>query len=202
MLGVTGFSLALTGCGNATETGLEKLIQSETGGDVKLDLNGDNGFSVQTEDGGMSIDEDGNFIITDADGQVVTGNADAEGGDFNVETEDGSFSTGMTDEIPDNWPSEVPRPDALTIVSVTSMDAPEGSTLQVTGTTGDIEGFIANYVAQLEASGFDSETPVEFTGDEVSWAAIFQGPYGIVLNVFPGEGEDISSVSVMVLPPS
>ncbi len=202
VLGVTGFALSLTACGKASETGLEKLIESQGGGDVGLDLNGDGGFSVQTEDGGMSIDENGNFVITDANGSVVTGNADAETGRLNVQTEDGSFSSGTSDEIPEEWPSEVPRPDALTIVSVTSMQSPEGSTFQVAGTIDDVKAFLANYVAQLEASGFSSETPVEYNGDEVVWAAVFEGPYDVILNVLAGEGADSSSISVMVLPSS
>ena len=95
-----GAVLSLTACGNAAETGVEKLIESQGGGDVDLDLNGDGGLSVQTEEGGMSIDEDGNFVITDANGSVVTGNADSESGEFNMESEDGSFRVDSSGETP------------------------------------------------------------------------------------------------------
>jgi hypothetical protein len=40
MLGTAGFALALSSCGNATETGIEQLIESQGGGDVDLDLDG------------------------------------------------------------------------------------------------------------------------------------------------------------------
>lgn len=49
-----GFAFSLTACGNATETGLENVIESETGGDVDVDLDGDDGVSIQTEDGSFS----------------------------------------------------------------------------------------------------------------------------------------------------
>ena len=108
-----GAVLSFTACGNATETGIEKLIESQGGGDVDLDLNGDGGLSVQTEEGGMSIDEDGNFVITDANGSVVTGNADSESGEFNMESEDGSFRVDSSGEIPEEWPSDVPLPEGI-----------------------------------------------------------------------------------------
>ena len=200
LLGLAGSAFAFTGCQKASETGLEKIIESQGGSDVDLDLNGDGGFSMKTEDGGMSIDEDGNFVITDASGSVVTGNADAETGEFSVETEDGSFSSGTSDEIPDSWPSEVPRPDDLTIISVTSVTSPEGNTFQVAGTVDDVETFIASYVAELEASGLRSEAPVDYNGEE-SWAAVFEGGYGVILNVVAFDGSD-TTVSVMVFPPS
>ena len=104
-----GRTFGFAACGNATETGVENLIESQGGGDVDVDLNGDGGFAVQTEEGGMSIDEDGNFVITDADGSVVTGNADSENGEFNMESDEGSFSSGSTTELPEEWPSEIPH---------------------------------------------------------------------------------------------
>ena len=36
-----GFAFSLTACGNATETGLENVIESETGGDVGVVYAGD-----------------------------------------------------------------------------------------------------------------------------------------------------------------
>lgn len=54
ILCAAGFAFSLTACENATETGLEKVIESESGGDVDVDLNGDDGVSIQTEDGSFS----------------------------------------------------------------------------------------------------------------------------------------------------
>jgi hypothetical protein len=162
MLGIAGFALALTACGNATETGIEKLVESQGGGNVDLDLDGDGGFSVQTEEGGMSIDEDGNFVITDADGSVVTGNADAESGEFSVESEDGSFSAGATTELPEEWPSEIPDPDGLAITSATVIGSDTEQAITVAGTV-DGDGFVESYGSALEAAGFDEDST--FTSD-------------------------------------
>ncbi len=157
MLGVAGFALAITACGNATETGIEKLVESQGGGNVDLDLDGDGGFSVQTEEGGMSIDEDGNFIITDADGSVVTGNADAETGEFSVESEDGSFSAGATTELPEEWPGEIPDPSGLAITSATVIGSDAEQAITVSGTV-DGDGFVESYGSALESAGFNEDS--------------------------------------------
>ena len=154
-LATTGIVLSLTACDNASETGIEKLIESQGGGDVDLDLDKDGGFSVQTEEGGMSIDEDGNFVITDANGSVVTGNADSETGEFVVESDDGSFSSGSTTELPEEWPSEIPEPDALAIVSASVISSDTEQAVTVTGTAAD-ERFVEDYGGVLEAAGSTS----------------------------------------------
>jgi hypothetical protein len=200
ILGAAGSLLALSACGGATENGLESFIESQAGGDVDLDLSGDGGFSVQTEEGGMSIDEDGNFVITGADGEVVTGDVDAEGGDFNVETEDGSFSSGATNEIPDNWPGDVPQPDGLAIINATSMESTDGASIQVTGGTDDVGSFVDAYASQLESAGFTSEAASAYEGEE-SWVAVYEGPYTVILNVIAFEGSDPAiTVSVISSP--
>ena len=163
LLGVAGCTLALTACGNATESGIESLIESQGGGDVDLDLDGEGGFSVQTEEGGMTIDEDGNFVITDADGSVVTGNADAETGEFNVESEDGSFSAGATTELPEEWPGEVPEPSGLAITSATVIGSDTEQAITVAGTV-DGEGFVESYAGALESAGFDEDSTFESGG--------------------------------------
>lgn len=54
ILCAAGFAFSLTACGNATESGIEKLVESQGGGDVDVDLDGDDGVSIQTEDGSFS----------------------------------------------------------------------------------------------------------------------------------------------------
>jgi hypothetical protein len=181
-LGIAGFAFGFTACGNATETGVEKLIESQSGGDVDLDLNGDGGFSVQTEEGGMSIDEDGNFVITDANGSVVTGNADSDTGDFVVESEDGSFSSGSTTELPEEWPTEIPEPDDLAIASASVIASDTEQAITVTGTADD-EGFVESYGGVLQSAGFDEQSTFTsgdtinnvYTNDEWTVGVIYFG---------------------------
>ncbi len=168
-----GFAMALSACGNATETGIEQLIESQGGGDVDLDLDGDGGFSVQTEEGGMSIDEDGNFVITDADGSVVTGNADSESGEFNMESEDGSFRVDASGEIPEEWPSDVPRPEGVAEASATVTQSSEELAITVTGRAD--ESFVDDYGSTLEGDGFErtsnfeSEANITRVYENASW---------------------------------
>lgn len=157
-----GVALSLTACGDAGEAGIERLIESEGGGDVDVDLNGDGGISLQSDEGGMSIDEDGNLVVTDADGSVVTGNVDTETGDFSIESEDGSFSGGATTELPDEWPSEIPEPDGLAITSATVIGSNDEQAINVAGTV-DGDGFVESYGSALQSAGFNEDST--FTAD-------------------------------------
>ena len=157
ILGTAGFALVLTACGNATESGIEELIESQGGGEVDLDLDGDGGFSVQTEEGGMTIDEDGNFVITDADGSVVTGDVDTESGGINIESEDGSFRSGAATELPDEWPSEIPEPTGLAIASASVIGSDTERAITVSGTV-ESEGFVESYASALSSAGFDESS--------------------------------------------
>lgn len=162
LLGLAGFALTFTACESASEEGLEQLVESQGGGDVELDLDGDGGISVQTEDGDMSVDEDGNLVITDADGSTVTGNVDAESGDVAFETEDGSFSSGSTTELPDEWPSDIPEPDGLAITTATVIGSDTDQAINISGTI-DGEGFIESYASALTSAGFSEDST--FTSD-------------------------------------
>lgn len=162
-LAAAGLVVGLTACGNATESGIEQLIESQGGGDVDLDLDGDGGFSVQTEEGGMTIDEDGNFVITDADGSVITGDVDADGGGINVESDDGSFSAGATTELPDEWPSEIPEPDGLAINSASVIGSDTEQAITVSGSV-DGDEFVDSYGAALGSAGFDEESTFSSNG--------------------------------------
>jgi len=188
-----GAVLSFTACGNATETGIEKLIESQGGGDVDLDLNGDGGLSVQTEEGGMSIDEDGNFVITDANGSVVTGNADSESGEFNMESEDGSFSSGSTTELPEQWPTEIPEPDDLAIVSASVISSDTEQAITVTGTADD-EGFVESYGGVLQSAGFDEESTFT-SGDTIN--NVYTNDEWTVGVIYFGESSD-SMVTISV----
>lgn len=97
-------ALVGTACGGSSEDSIEELIEQNSGEDVDIDF-GEDGFSVQTEDGEFSIevDEDGSFTFDsddgsgsfDADGEGggdFTFDGDGESGDISVDTdEDGNI---------------------------------------------------------------------------------------------------------------
>jgi hypothetical protein len=188
-----GLAIALSSCGNATETGIEQLIESQGGGDVDLDVDGDGGFSMQTEEGGMTIDEDGNFVITDADGSVVTGSADAESGEFSVESEDGSFTSGATTELPEQWPTDVPEPDGLAITNATVIGSDSELVVTVVGNV-DGEGFVEEYAGELESAGFEEKST--FTADGTINNVYSDGEWTVGLLYFGDGSENQATVSV------
>jgi len=195
MLGLAGFALTFTACDSASEAGLEQLVESQGGGDVDLDLNGDGGFSMQTEDGGMSIDENGNLVVTDPDGSVVTGNIDAETGDVSIETEDGSFSSGSTTELPAEWPSEIPEPDGLAITSATVIGSDTEQAFTVIGTVaGDGAGFVESFGSALVDAGFNEDST--FTSDGTINNVYSNASWSVSVAYFGDATENQTTVSV------
>jgi hypothetical protein len=195
-LALMGIVIAFTACGDSTESSVEELIESESGGDVDLDLDDDGGFSVQTEEGGMSIDEDGNFVITDADGSVVTGNADSESGGFTAESDDGSFRIDASGEIPEEWPSDVPSPEGIEGASSTVTQSATELAITVTGQAG--ESFVDDYGSTLEDNGFERTS--NFESDANITRVYENGTWTVSVNSFP-DGES-SQVAVSLFPSS
>jgi hypothetical protein len=195
-LAAMGIVIAFTACGNATESGVEQLIESQGGGDVDLDLEGDGGFSVQTEEGGMSIDEDGNFVITDADGSAVTGNVDSESGGFSAEAEDGSFRIDTSGEVPEEWPTDVPSPEGIEGASSTVTQSDTELAITVTGQVD--ESFVDDYGSTLEDNGFERTSNFE---SDANITRVFENEtWTVSVNSFPGDGT--SQVAVSLFPTS
>ena len=172
--------LAFSACGaiaeKVTEEGAERLIEAESGENVELDFDSDDGsFSIETEEGGFSLDEDGNFVVTDQDGSVFTGsasddqltvldedgdpvlnvNGDADGGEILVQGDDGESVYRVVTDIPAEWPSEVPRPEGIAIEGG-SYVAAEGETLiTVIGTpSGSAVDYTDSYLSSVASAGF------------------------------------------------
>lgn len=191
-LGVAAFAVTASACESATERGLEELIESQSGGDVDLDLD-NGGFSVETEDGQMSVDEDGNLIITDAEGNVVTGGVDAETGEFNVESEDGSFRTGATTELPEEWPSDVPQPDGLAITAANVINSDDGLGISLTGAV-ESDAFVDSYASALESAGFSEQS--SFTAEDTVNNTYTNGSWTLGFGYFGGNGDNQVTISL------
>ena len=185
-------AVTLSACGNSSETGVEELIEQQSGGDV--DINTDDGeFSIETEDGSMTVDEDGNFVITDENGETITGSADGEDGSMTVEGEDGSFSGGETTELPDEWPSDVPTPDGLTIASAFVVSDAGSDAITVSGTV-DSEDFLDEYGSQLEDAGFESTS--EFKADGTANRVYSSDVWTVGLNYVEDESGNQVTISL------
>lgn len=123
-------------------------IDGESGSieiDVADDGDGDSSMTIETENG-----ESGTFEVeTDGDGnETVT-----------IETGDGeeSIEINSTDELPDDWPSEVPRPDGIDIDSVIDFGGDGVAEIFVSGSVEDGFAWFDDYVARLQAAGFEEQ---------------------------------------------
>jgi hypothetical protein len=110
-------ALLLAGCGAAAdkvaEKATEKALESAAGGNVDIDTDGDGSFRMETDEGVFEMDGQGNL---------------------RVDTEDGSMTT-ASGEMPAGWPSDIPVPRDLEVLSGTSMDSADEKLVVVTGTT-------------------------------------------------------------------
>jgi hypothetical protein len=198
ILAVAGMA-GLSACGDSTESGIEELIESQSGNSVDVDIDNDGGgFSIETEEGGMSIDEDGNFVVTDESGSVVTGNVgegDGEGG-FTAESEDGSFRVDASGEIPEEWPSDVPAPEGIEGTSATVTESTSELAITVTGQAG--ESFVDDYSSTLEDAGYEQTS--NFESDANITRVYENDTWTVSINSFP-DG-DTSQVAVSLFPSS
>ena len=115
----------------AVEEGVERAIEADSGENVELDFDAEDGtLSIETEDGSFSVDgEDGTFVLETEDGTfegsgdedgfevtnengdtVLDADFDADGdGSIRIETDNGTLSAGEGDwEL---WPTAVTRPE-------------------------------------------------------------------------------------------
>ncbi len=188
--------IALGGCGKAAEKiaerGLEEAIENEGGGDVDIDLGG-GGFNIETDEGSIRVGEDGSFVIEGEDGQVITGDSD-DGGGFNLQTDDGENVFRAGDGIPDEWPSDVPRPDGLSTVQGTYSSSGGFVQITVVGTpSGTAADYLASYAASVEALGYERTSYFEGNGNT---QYSFEGPTWLVTLFGNDNGAPTATVGV------
>jgi hypothetical protein len=171
-------ALVVTSC--SSDDVAERLIESQSGGDVDVDLDGGN-VRIQTPEGELQIttDENGNSVIRTEDGEAVV--AQGDDGEVVIQSEDGTSTFGGGQEIPQDYPvDQVPLPDGLVITYGSRTDA---SGQLAYGVTGEIAGATgaevwAAYKPRLEAAGFASEsetvanTDVFVQGTAGKWTVI------------------------------
>lgn len=206
-------AVTASGCGalieQATEEAVERAVESENGGDVEIDFSedgiqvegtdengddfsvdfGEDGFDAQTENGEtITIDEDG-FTATDENGEVTTGefNTDGESAEIVIEGEDGGavFRTGTA--VPDEWPSDVPRPEDLNEVN-SSYQADAGTVFIIVGgqSSQSSDEFADDYVADLEDAGFVEEST--YSDSTTRGGTYARGEENVALNVSEFDG--------------
>jgi hypothetical protein len=175
---------------------LEEAIAEYLDGDIDIEF-GEDGFSVESEDGSVSIDGDGTFTVIDEDGDQTTGeiDIDADGGDLSIDGQDAGveFSTGS--ELPEGWPTDVPVPDDIDITSSTSLDEDGAASIILTGTSpGDPVGWANAYGEQLQDAGFSEES--RFEADDDVTAFYLDDTWNVAVIATSVSGSTSVSVSV------
>lgn len=104
-----------------------------------------------------------------ADEAVEDVDIDEDG--VNIETDEGSASFGTCDELPDDFPSDVPTPDAEP-QACTSASSPEGgSTWSVSYSSSD-EGAFDVYQNELLDAGYEVEGELSASDDDGSFSSV------------------------------
>jgi hypothetical protein len=167
---------------SADENGVQIDGTDADGNDFSVNAD-ENGLEVESEDGtSLDIDDDGTFVATDENGEVITGEADGDGG-FTVEDSDGDAVFSSSDEIPEQWPTDVPEPEGLSDVTGTYFSEGDDQSIIITGTTsGDLRDIFESYTGELEDAGFDEEST--FTqGDDAASSTYVRGDQRISVSI-------------------
>ena len=221
-----GLMFSMSACGaiaeKIAEEGAERIIEAETGENIELDINGDGGISVQSDDGGFSLNEDGEFVVTDADGSVFSGSAGEDGvvvfdqdgnpivdvdidangetGQVTLQGEDGESVYRVETEIPSEWPNNVPRPDDLVIDTGSYVKADVETLMTLIGSpSGSAIDFTNAYGAALGAAGF---TETGRFDSEASSGSTAQRTYEseawtLNINGFVDDSSNVVSISLI-----
>ena len=130
------------------------------GNDFSVDAD-EGGINAESDDGTFDLDSDGTFTATDADGDVTSGgvSTDGDGVQFTVQREHGDAVFSSSEGIPEQWPSDVPRPEGLEEVLGTYIADAGDENVVVTGSTSDsAQDAFDDYAKRLVDDGFTEDS--------------------------------------------
>lgn len=150
VVGVALLVLGLAACDRAAEELAERAAEQVTGGDVEL---GEDGVSIETDEGSMSVNEDG---------------------ELTMETDDGTFES-RTGQVPDDFPSVVPLLDGGELMAGTRIEDDENGVVWSVSwqfTSGDPLTALDEHVQVMEDAGFTQEEEFSSSTGEGGMAGV------------------------------
>ena len=134
-----------------------------------------------------SAGDDG-LVVVDGDGDpVLNVSGDGDSGEISVQGENGEDVYRVVTEVPDEWPSDVPRPEGLTVDagSYASADGETLMTLIGAPNSGDAVAYIESYAGALASAGLtetgrfdsaaDGSTTAQRTYENDRWVVNVSG---------------------------
>lgn len=178
----TLLALSLAGCGKLAEEALEQAVENESGEDVEIDFDSDDGsFTIEGENG-----EEFSLEIGE-DGQASTmAGTDEDGNTFEMST---------SQEIPDEWPGDIPTPPG-SVVSATVFSENGEHVVSVATEVSDGEQAHEGYVEQLKSVGFSSESTSSFESDGTTSSFAVMTREATSVQVSSTSGPDSNSLVV------
>jgi flagellar basal body rod protein FlgG len=159
-----GFSIQTEEGGMTIDEDGNFVITGEDGEVITGNADDEGNFTVESEDGTItgSEDDDGNFTIESEDG-TITGSE--EDGEFSVEGEDGSLTISSGEEMPSEWPSDIPQPDDFLIATSSVIGTGDDILIGLVGETSqDVADFVEDYGDALISAGFEQASSFESDG--------------------------------------
>ena len=149
-------ALSLAGCGQLAEEAIEQAVENESGEDVEIDFDSDDGsLSVTGEDG-----EEFNLEVGE-DGETSSfSGTDEEGNTFEMITGEG---------VPDDWPNDVPVPPGDAVTSTVMVDNGE-QIISIITKVDDVQDANDGYIDELSYAGFEIGSTSSFESDGSSSA--------------------------------
>ena len=149
-------ALSLAGCGQLAEEAIEQAVENESGEDVEIDFDSDDGsLSVTGEDGeqfNLEVGEDGETSSFSG--------TDEEGNTFEMITGEG---------VPDDWPNDVPVPPGDAVTSTVMVDNGE-QIISIITEVDDVQDANDGYIDELSDAGFEIGSTSSFESDGSSSA--------------------------------